>query len=538
MSTPPTVSDDEEPRRRRLLRRRPDSDRGRRRGRAAARHFPDGALPQPEPVESAVIRANDSDWLLDRARKRGAAAGAREVYDPWVLGSPDRIPYFAELASLRDRVRHRLTEEAARAEEDGALEAGRVRAAATAAGERLVRAGRRRAVLEQQHMVTTAQLDRLARRADRWQTFRDTVRGSFERRWLRNRMPPDWSDGTDATNSTDSTNSTNGAGPTGNATGPAADRRAAQHRDDEPETARDHARWQAVSERDPAAAQEPDATDRALSTRAAWEGAAARPGMPRWIKIGVLGLLIAVEFPVYYTVFENLHGVGAFANLLSVSLTVAVAVAMILAPHIGGRILRHRSATGAVRLSAVPALALIGVWGYGAWALGDLRAKVAFKEEPPLVLPSDVPKDVRDSVSNQPSLIESLHLDPHSVSLMFVALLLLSGGIAFLIGLGEEHPYLAAYRTTAEQLRELERETEADIAGAERAKEAEATLDTRAGARRAAREARLYAVDDLYEAAAHAYLDGLAARSADPAVTEAAMRLSQQWPLLPHSEVG
>ncbi|MDT0546523.1 MULTISPECIES: hypothetical protein [Streptomyces] len=516
MSTPHTVSDDEEPRRLRLRRRRPDSDRGRRRGRAAARHFPDGALPQPDPVESDVVRANDSAWLLDRARKRGAAAGAREVFDPWVLGSPDRIPYFAELSSLRDRVRHRLTEEAARAEEDGALEAARVRAAATAAGERLARGSRRRTVLEQQQMVTTAQLDRLARRADRWQTFRDTVRGSFERRWLRNRMPPDWSDGTDAANN------------------PTTDPPAAQHRDDEPETARDHDRWQAVSERDPAAAQEPDAADRALSTRAAWEGAAARPGMPRWIKIGVLVLLIAVEFPVYYTVFENLHGVGAFANLLSVSLTVAVAVAMILAPHIGGRILRHRSATGAVRLSAVPALALIGVWAYGAWALGDLRAKVAFQEEPPLELPSDVPKDIRDSISNQPSLIESLNLDPHSVSLMFVALLLLSGGIAFLIGLGAEHPYLAAYRTTAEQLRELERETEADIAGAERAKEAEATLDNRAGARRAAHEARLYAVDDLYEAAAHAYLDGLAVQSADPAVTEAAMRLSRQWPLLPH----
>ncbi|MGO4754971.1 hypothetical protein AB4212_41295, partial [Streptomyces sp. 2MCAF27] len=265
----------------------------------------------------------------------------------------------------------------------------------------------------------------------------------------------------------------------------------------------------------------------------AWEGAAARPGMPRWIKIGVLGLLIAVEFPVYYTVFENLHGVGAFANLLSVSLTVAVAVAMILAPHIGGRILRRRSVTGAVRLSAVPALALIGVWAYGAWALGDLRAKVAFQEEPPLELPADVPQDVRDSIGNQPSLIESLNLDPHSVSLMFVALLLLSGGIAFLLGLGEEHPYLAAYRTTAEQLRELEEQTEADTAGRERAREAMETLEARAGARRTAHEARLYAVDALYEAAAHAYLDGLAGKCADSAVTEAAKRLSQQWPLLP-----
>ncbi|MBI0296253.1 hypothetical protein JBE04_17730 [Streptomyces sp. PRKS01-29] len=507
MSTPPTVGDDEAPRRLRLRRRRADADRGRRRG-TTARRFPDGSLPRPEPVASDVVRAGDSTWLLDRARKHGASAATREVFDPWVLASPDRVPYFAELASLRNKVRHRLAEEQARAEEDGALEASRVRAAATAAGERLERAGRQRASLERQQMVTTAQLDRLARRADRWQTFRDTVRGGFERRWLRARMPADAGDAT---------------GPE-----PPGDTR----REDETKTTGGHAHWQAVSDHDPVA--EADAAERALSTRAAWEGAAARPGMPRGMKFGVLAALIVVELPVYYSVFENLHGVGRFADLLSYSLMVAVAVAMILAPHIAGWILRRRSATGAVRLSSLPALALLGIWAYGAWALGDLRAKVAFREEPPLDLPPDVAADVGDSVANPPSLLESLHLDPHSVSWMFIALLLLSGGIAFLIGLGEEHPYLAAYRSTAERLRELEQDIETDLAGSERAREAEATLGARAGARRAAHEARLCAVDELYEAAAHAYLDGVAMESGDPAVTEAVMRLSGQWPLLPH----
>ncbi|GAA1266847.1 hypothetical protein [Streptomyces javensis] len=506
MSTPPTVGDDEAPRRLRLRRRRADTDRGRRGGQTAARRFPDGALPQPEPVASDVIRAGDSAWLLDRARKHGASAASRKVFDPWVLASPDRVSYFAELASLRNKVRHRLAEEQARAEEDGALEASRVRAAATAAGVRLERAGRERAALEQQQSVTIDQLDRLARRADRWQTFRDTVRGGFERRWLRARM----ADANDTT------------GP---------QRPGASRPEDEPETTGGHARWQAVSDHDPVA--EADAAQRALSTRAAWEGAAARPGMPRGMKFGVLAALIVVELPVYYSVFENLHGVGRFADLLSYSLMVAVAVAMILAPHISGWMLRRRSATGAVRLSSVPALALLGIWAYGAWALGDLRAKVAFREEPPLDLPPDVAADVGDSVSDPPSLIESLHLDPHSVSWMFIALLLLSGGIAFLIGLGEEHPYLAAYRTTSERLRELERDIETDLAGSERAREAEATVGARAGARRAAHEERLCAVDELYEAAAHAYLDGVAMESGDPAVTEAAMRLSGQWPLLP-----
>ncbi|OPF74678.1 hypothetical protein VT50_0226385 [Streptomyces antioxidans] len=516
MSTPPTAGDDGAPRRLRPRRRGADPDRGRRGGRTAARRFPDGALPQPEPIASDVIRAGDSAWLLDRARKHGASAATHKVFDPWVLASPDRVSYFAELASLRNKVRHRLTEEQARAEEDGALEASRVRAAATAAGVRLERAGRWRAVLERRQTVTTAQLDRLARRADRWQTFRDTVRGGFERRWLRARMPAGANDATDATDAK-------------YATGPG--RPGATRHDDGPGNPGGHPDWQTVSDHDPVA--EADAAERALSTRAAWEGAAARPGMPRWMKFGVLTALIVVELPVYYSVFENLHGVGRFAALLSYSLMVAVAVAMVLAPHIAGWILRRRSATGAVRLSSVPALALLGIWAYGAWALGDLRAKVAFREEPPLDLPPDVAADVGDSVSDPPSLIESLHLDPHSVSWMFIALLLLSGGIAFLIGLGEEHPYLAAYRTTSERLRELERDIETDLVGAERAREAEATMGARADARRAAHEARLYAVDELYEAAAHAYLDGVAMESGDPAVTEAAMRLSSQWPLLP-----
>ena len=36
--------------------------------------------------------------------------------------------------------------------------------------------------------------------------------------------------------------------------------------------------------------------------------------------------------------------------------------------------------------------------------------------------------------------------------------------------------------------------------------------------------------------AAHGYLDGLIAATRDPAITEAAMRLSTRWPLLPVQE--
>ncbi|MGW6456742.1 hypothetical protein ACWF94_12600 [Streptomyces sp. NPDC055078] len=521
MSTPPTGDGGGAPRPLRLLRGRPGADR-RRAGRPDPRTFPGGTLPQPDPIEPNVVRARDTAWLLERARRRGAKAATGKVFDPWVLNTPDRIPYFAELASLRDRVRNRLAEEGSRADEAAALEASRARAAATAADERVARAAERRAFLERRRDLSIAQLDRLAQRADRWQRFRDTVRLGFEQRWLRDRMPPP---GPDPGATTDPYSGSGGSGGSGSNGGP--------------DPAPGHPRWQPVSENDPADPADPAASgvagtvDPSIGTRAAWEGITARPGMPPWGKFALLVLLAAIELPVYYIVFQSLHGTGRFADTLSISLTIAVSLTMILAPHFAGRSLRRRSITGGIRLSALPALALTAIWGYGAWALGDLRARFVFQEEPPLDLPADVVDTVPESVRNPPSLVETLDLAPDSVKLMFIALLLLSGGIAFLLALGEEHPYLAAYRTNAERLTALERETEADIAGAERAKEAEAALDTRMTARHAAQEARLHAVGDLYEAAAHAYLDGLAGASADPAVTEAAMRLSRQWPLLP-----
>ncbi|GAA2260423.1 hypothetical protein GCM10010232_59500 [Streptomyces amakusaensis] len=518
MSTPPTA-DGEEPRRLRI--RRPDRldrDRDRdRRGRTGPRRFPDGSLPQPGPVEPDAVRARDSARLLDRARSLGAKAASRRVFDPWVLNSPDRVPYFAELASLRDRVRGQLAAEDARAEEDAALEASRVRAAASAADERLIRAGVRRARLEERQAVAVGQLDRLARRADRWNAFRDRIQAGFDTRRAR---------------AAAARSATGPDGPDGPEGG--SDEAAGQGRP----------RWQALPDDHGRASDSGSGADfggdyegdyegdfgagaHALGARAAWEGATARPGMSRRGRAGLLGLLALVELPVYYVVFQQLHGTGDLAAVLSVSLTLAVSTVMILAPHIAGRILRRRSATGAIRLAAIPALALVGAWGYGAWTLGELRSKLVFREEQPLVVSPDV------AAVTPPSLAESLDLSPDSVSLMFIALLLLSGGIAFLLGLGDEHPYLGAYRDNAEQLRRLERETEEDAAGAERAKQAEAALPARLTARRAAQNARLDAVADLYEAAAHAYLDGVAGESGDPAVTEAAMRLSRQWPLLP-----
>ncbi|MER6916531.1 hypothetical protein ABT354_33170 [Streptomyces sp. NPDC000594] len=467
--------------------------RGPRRDRPrAGAPFPDGTLPRPSPVESAAVRESGEHRLVQRARKHGQEAAGKGVYDPWVLAGADQVPYFAGLAHQRERVRDRLAVAAALAEDDAALEASRLRAAVTAADERLTRAEERRARLLERLAVVIAQLDRLARRADRWHAFRDTLMDRYERRRRRAGLPPEGSP---------------------------------------PEPSRGGSpRWQAVPETGRGAQDRAGGrTAPSAATRAAWEGATARPGMSRTGRIGLLALLALVEIPVYYVVFRRLHDGDApdVARTLSVSLTLAVATVMILAPHFAGRVLRGRGATGAIKFSALPALGIMVAWGYGAWMLGRMRAALIFADPPPVIING---KEYPGS-----STIDSLELSEGSVSVMFIALLLLSGGIAFLVGLADEHPYLASYRHLVERLRALERTMAADRLGAERAREALVSLEARNAERRAARDARRNAVGSLYESAAAAYLDGVTLAGGDPAITEAAARLARVWPLLPEA---
>ncbi|GLF96574.1 hypothetical protein [Streptomyces yaizuensis] len=500
MSTPPTdrsgAGNGSVPLPERLRARRGDRFRRPRGGRREQVPQAGGALPRPAPVERTAIRESGEHRLVRRARRAGREAASRGVYDPWVLGSADRIPYFAELAHQRDRVRDRLTAASAEAEEDAALAESRLHADVTAAGERLLRAHERREQLTAQLVNTTAQLDRLARRADRWQAFRDSVAGRYERRRRRAALLGGGGDGTGS-----------GVQGRGDPGGGGTD-------------------WERVADSDPAAGSPgTGAAAGSGATQAVWEGARTRPGISRTGRIAVLLLLALVELPVYYVVFQRLHGGGRLEQVLSVSLTFAVSTVMILAPHYAARILRGRSATGAIRLAALPALVLVAAWGYGAWMLGLMRARLIFADPPTRM--------INGRTYTPRSAIHSLELDETTVAVMFIALLLLSGGIAFLIGLGDEHPYLGSYRDLVARRAALEREIAAGELERERAREAVESLAARRAERRAAQEARLHGVGSLYESAAAAYLDGVAGSAGDPAVTEAAARLARQWPLLP-----
>lgn len=557
MSTTTIGSDPEEPRRRRARIGRP-LRAGAGRQRADRRVTDPEAGPRRRPL---VLTDRQQRRLIARARRRGARASVgkgpsvvrgrtvrRGALDPWVLNGEGRVPYFAELASVRDVLQEQLLEQAADAEEEALLRDARAGSDVERAEAeiRLQDALLREA--DEQVRASWSQLNRLAVRAVRWERFRDSVRERVELRWIQARFPD-----ADPAGGSGRASGADGASPVPGAGGKPIrvnEREPATGSAPVPEDGLAEEDWQSLDPDGapsgvqpstgpgftPGEVREPQPLGGLVPPPdPGWEGMPARPGMRPWMTWGMLLAIAAVEIPIYWIAFQPFHGTGSTgSDFLSGTLAISTAVLMVLLPHLAGRTLRGRAATGTVKAAALPALALLGVWGFSGWALGDLRAKLVLKHPDPIDVPPDLDgfSDAED-LTARPTLLDSLHLAPQTITWMFVALLLLSGGIGFLLGLLGEHPYLDAYRAALERRSGRVRQREEVRAAADRARSLSRTARDRSAQRREAVDARVRATDELYEAAANAFLEGLMERSRDPAVTESAMRLSATWPLLP-----
>ncbi|MEU9350125.1 hypothetical protein AB0D65_03695 [Streptomyces griseoloalbus] len=487
----------------------------------------DGTRPVPQPSRPAVLDVRAEQRFLDEAERRGNDAARSGALDPLVLQSDDRIPYFAELASLRDRVIRGIGEDAHRAEEQARLddahalaEAARLRAEVELIDRELARA-------DEQIATTTRQLDLLAMRSTRWNRFRDSLRERMEKRALEGRggQAPQHRDPADEADDED---------------GGARGARQAPDADDQ--------QWVNLGQPDltpgaPAPRRTGSPDDSAAATGAglarAWEGLHKRPAVPDWMRWGLLGLILAVELPVYWVAYQPFHGIGSVnVDVQTGVLAVGTAAVMVVLPHLAGLTLRRRPETGSFRAVWFPALSLLGVWVFLTGVLGVVRAKYVMQSEEPTPAADGFRPAGTDTAAG--SLIERLDLEPWTVTWLFVALLVLSGGIGFLLALCKEHPYLDAYRTAIERRGELARRRELSLVEAERERVTADTAEARREDRRAAAEDRVRATRELHEAAAHRYLNGVLMAAREPAVTEAAMRLSQKWPLLPmtRSEVS
>ncbi|WP_306213508.1 hypothetical protein, partial [Actinoplanes sp. RD1] len=184
-----------------------------------------------------------------------------------------------------------------------------------------------------------------------------------------------------------------------------------------------------------AAAEEP--VDERPST-VGWMGPAGghlAPPMPRWLKLAIMVALCAVEVPIYLEIFRYFH---ARSELLLWSFTLPVAFGMIVAPHLSGVWWRKRHTLPYERILMFLVPAVLVTWAFAAVLLGYLRQKA--------LLTPQIDPETNQNVGGA----EALGINPWTVTALFTAILLLSGLIAVMLGLAEDHPGVAAYRAAGE----------------------------------------------------------------------------------------
>ncbi|MFF9062480.1 hypothetical protein ACF09K_27885 [Streptomyces sp. NPDC014882] len=455
-------------------------------GRTGGGTAPRGPVP---PTETREARQ-----LLARAESAGRRAAGDGTLNPYVLGSVHRLPYFGRLTGLRGHARDRTVARHHAYEERELRDSARLYADTAAREEDARRARDAQAEETRRRLAATARLDRAAARMAAREDSRD-------------RLLPRWAGGA--------------------ASGPDRDPARDPAADPAPPYASPYA-----SDPDDDFEPEPEPAPVPVPPAAHWEGLTETAAMARRPRLALAALLVLVELPVYVTLFLAIHDGTPEGRLSAYLLSAAVGVVMTAGPFQAGRQWRRRGATASLWVVLPVAAALASVWAWAAWYLGDLRARIVFREAPDAGM-EDLARQMGVDLPPAPTVLEQLHLDQHTVGVTFISLLLLSGGIAFLLALSEEHPFVAAYRHHHRNLRKAETALSRAVAAAAGARRQQETQAERARERGEALAAELAAVDAVFEAAAHAYLDGVQAASHDPAVTEGAMRLSARYPLLP-----
>jgi hypothetical protein len=221
----------------------------------------------------------------------------------------------------------------------------------------------------------------------------------------------------------------------------------------------------------------------------------------------VLALFAAVELPIQYATFvyfgESPEMTWAFV--------LGTVGAMLVAPHLAGGWVRRMTIEGR-RSALAPATAVVLVaWATAVGLLALLRTSVLF-----------APGFDNATLQTVKSTIDSLGLGRTTVSILFGALLTLSGVVTFTYGFLSENPYAAKLADLQRERRKLEnalskaagqRDRDQYLVGLEK------TLITRHGERW---EARIAARGNAYEVCTAVYLQAVAGTMRNPAFTESA----------------
>jgi hypothetical protein len=428
----------------------------------ADRGAPDGQGGDAAPAVAALAwsdpaRRADRDRLLQEVRRQGARAGRSGQFDAWSFGG-DPVPYLRYLAHDRERAVTEALIAAGRSQDELMQRHWRAVAEAKVAGRQAADLRERRQAAVRQMQTLHGQVDRLAI----WEAWRRERRQDSA--WPV--APPLL------------------AGPPS-----------------------DPARVGPEGDAEPAGGDQVAAGRFAAGAR--WEGAYAPRMSERW-KWRIIAALGLVEIPIQFQIFQYFHDNDWGGLALTALFTLSVSLLMILLPHLAGRWYRIRHATGSDPLSRFVPLTLMVPWGVVAYVLGDLRRRVLL-----------APTVIEGEQVTQFNAVDILHLSPVTISVMFISLLVLTGGISFLLGLAHDHPLQAGYLGARNERDRLDRE----LGEAERAAEAAAAevdhYPDRWVAMRVLGDEEARVVREIYAGAEAVYRDAVADAMGDPAVTEA-----------------
>lgn len=254
--------------------------------------------------------------------------------------------------------------------------------------------------------------------------------------------------------------------------------------------------------------------------REPWEGGSQPLALP-W-RLLILAGLVAAELPVQFYVFFDLLGRVPGQAGLARWLALATGALVVFGPFLAGSMLRMRTATGADPRTLPGLLVLAASWLCTIAVLGLVRGRVF----------------AGGSAPTGPG-----HVTPTTIIVMFIALLVLIGAMAFILGLARRHPIEQAFnrhRNRAEEYEALIRATAVrlnphyvnsetgavnpapgapgETDGADGNADHAGGADVDGGAEGNPQE---LAVIRAFAAAEAAYFDALATTRDDPAFTEA-----------------
>ena len=402
--------------------------------------------------------------IRGEAARAGWLAAHEGQYDEWSFEEPAKLPYLQDLDHRRKQAmaEQRAADEAAQltVAPENQTQRSRENVAGEHAQVRLDQLRRRRWLARWRERVTLAGLDALA-----------GARGPVPHR--------DWADDEDFEE---------------DAAPPPDDPETDQHSDRE--------------SGEPAAPAGPPEGRRSTIGWMGPAGGHLAPPLPRIVKMIIVLALCAVEVPIYLEIFRFFH---ARSEVLLWAFTLPVAFGMVAAPHLSGMWWRKRHALPYERIFSFLVPAVLVCWSVAAVLLGYLRMKA--------LLVTQLDPETGTEIGGA----QALHINPWTVAAIFSLVLLLSGLIAFMLGLAEDHPGVAAYRAAAETREAAEEEyLEAVRAHAGTQHSVVVDDDTRLASLRARSAETLQAMNEEYEAAKAAYLDAVTLGIAKPSVTEAA----------------